>query len=68
LALLWTQADIDALKAALASGVRRVRYRGPPEREVEYQDLKAMRDLLASMVADVQGTGATRLAVTRKGV
>ena len=64
---IWTQADIDTLKAALASGVRRVRYKGPPEREVEYQDLKSMRELLASMVADVNGTGVTRLAVVRKG-
>ena len=65
---LWTQEDIDTLKAALVSGVRRVRYRGPPEREVEYQDLKSMRELLASMTADVNGSGATRLATVRKGV
>lgn len=42
----WTQAEYDALKAAVAQGVLRVEYQ---DRTVVYQDLKAMRDLLAEM-------------------
>ncbi len=63
----WTAADIAALKAAIASGVKRVRYNGPPEREVEYQDLKAMRDALAEMRADVASAPAFRRVKWDKG-
>jgi hypothetical protein len=55
---LWTQLDIDALKKAIGSGVLRVRYSGPPEREITYQSLAEMRKLLAEMVADVSGAAA----------
>jgi hypothetical protein len=74
---IWTQADIDTLKAAilgLASGekVQTVTYGGPPARSVVYHavDLPEMRKLLAEMVADVaQQAGGTRyrLAKTTKG-
>jgi hypothetical protein len=58
---IWTQADIDALKAAVASGLLTVSYSGPPARTITYQSLTAMRALLAEMVADVAGeTGARR--------
>ena len=77
MAILWTQADIDRLRAAilaLASGeaVQIVRYDGPPQREVTYHavNLSAMRDLLAEMNASVQaqsGTPRTRYAATKKG-
>lgn len=68
---LWTQADIDALKAAVASGLLSVSYAGPPARTMTYQSLAEMRALLAEMVATVAGTaGGTRyrLAATRKGL
>jgi hypothetical protein len=69
---VWTQADIDTLKAAVASGVLSVNYAGPPARSITYQSLDAMRSLLAEMVAEVSaasGTGAPyRLAATRKGL
>ncbi len=45
----WTQADADALSAAIATGVTRVHYSGPPERDVQYATLPEMRALLASM-------------------
>jgi hypothetical protein len=75
--MAWTQADADALKAAilrLASGeaVQVVSYTGPPARSVTYQqmDLKAMRELLASVQAEVNaaaGTKPYRFAAHRKG-
>jgi len=65
---LWTQADIDTLKAAVASGVLEVSYAGPPERRVRYQDLAQMRSLLASMVAQVTGAPRVRYASHSKGV
>lgn len=71
---IWTQSDIDALKTALKSGVLLVRYNGPPMREVQYQSLGAMRDLLAEMVADVNGPNGTndrrayRIGITSKGL
>ncbi len=58
---IWTQADIDNLKTAIASGVLTVHYDGPPRRSVTYQHLKDMREQLAIMVADVAGqNGAAR--------
>lgn len=68
---IWTQSDIDTLKTAVASGVLQVRYDGPPARMVQYQSLREMRDLLASMVADVaasSGSASYRLIATRKGL
>jgi hypothetical protein len=67
---IWAQADIDALKASVATGILTVRYDGPPSRQITYQSLKEMRDLLASMVADVAtsaGRTSYTLAATRKG-
>ncbi len=74
--MAWTQADADALRAAilkLATGTRvvKVAYAGPPAREVNYQegDLKIMRELLAEIEqASPTGTGSYRLAATRKGL
>lgn len=75
MATTWTQADIDTLKAAVASGILMVRYDGPPARTITYQSLREMRDLLASMQADVAASagGATagaryRFVSTRKGL
>lgn len=68
---LWTQSDIDTLKAAVASGILTVRYDGPPGRTITYQSLAEMRDLLAAMQQDVAsnaGRQPFRLAATRKGV
>ena len=68
---IWTQADVDALKAAVGSGVLQVRYDGPPARMVTYHSLAEMRALLATMVADVAASGGRasfRLIATRKGL
>jgi hypothetical protein len=58
---MWTQADIDSLKAAIALGALSVRYSGPPERQVTYHSLDEMRALLSSMQHDVDaGAGKSR--------
>ncbi len=57
----WTQTEVDALKAAIASGVLSVEYDGPPARKVQYQSLAQMRELLASIVADANAS--TRVAI-----
>ena len=68
---IWTEADVSALKAAVASGILSVRYEGPPARQITYHSLTEMRSLLASMVADVSaasGSPSYRLIATSKGV
>jgi hypothetical protein len=66
----WTEADLAALRAAVASGIQTVAYDGPPRRSITYQSLAEMRSLLASMQADVSsaaGTPRYRFVTTRKG-
>lgn len=67
----WTQADVDALKAAIATGVLEVEYDGPPKRRVRYHGLAEMRALLASMQQDVAAAAGTttnyRFGSSRKG-
>lgn len=68
---LWTQAQIDELKTAIASGVLTVSYSGPPARSVTYQSLKEMRELLSVMLQDAAQAAGGRsyvLAAHRKGV
>lgn len=65
--VIWTQADIDKLKKAIASGVLSVSYAGPPQRSVTYQSLEAMRSLLAEMVGQVNGRTAYTRASFSKG-
>ncbi len=55
-ATIWTQTDIDTLKAAIAQGVLSVSYAGPPQRSITYQSLAEMRSLLAEMVRQVNGS------------
>jgi hypothetical protein len=69
--ITWTQAEIDALRAAVASGVLTVTYDGPPKRSVTYQSLAQMRELLASMVQSTSQASGGRpgfiIVNTRKG-
>ncbi len=71
MATIWTDADIIALKTAVASGILTVSYDGPPKRLQTYQSLSEMRALLAEMVAQVGDAAGTRkhyrLATHRKG-
>jgi hypothetical protein len=67
----WVQADIDALRTAVGSGVLTVHYAGPPSRSITYHSLSEMRSLLADMVAEVANAAGTRtgyrFAASRKG-
>lgn len=67
MATIWTQADIDTLKKAVASGVMTVSYSGPPARLQTYHSLAEMRSLLADMQRQVNGGTTTRLVKTSKG-
>lgn len=67
MATTWTQADIDKLSAAVASGVLIVNYAGPPAYSVTYQSLDAMRRLLAEMIGQVHGRTAFRRVSHDKG-
>jgi hypothetical protein len=50
----YTQADIDALKAALASGAQKVKFgSGPDSREVEYTSRANMLAQLQDMMQEV---------------
>lgn len=52
--MAYTQADIDALKAAIATGAKRVKFgAGPDARETEFRSLEEMRSTLADMIAEV---------------
>lgn len=58
--MAWTQTDIDALKKAMAGGIRRVRYTSG---EVEYRSLDEMKELLADMENQVSGNRRIRRTV-----
>lgn len=60
--MAWSQSDIDALKAAMGKGLKRVRYTSG---EVEYQSVDDMRKLLADMERDVNPDGNTSRRVGR---
>lgn len=47
---LWTQADYDALKAAIALGALRVEY---ADKRIEYRSLNDMKRLLEEMANDL---------------
>jgi hypothetical protein len=63
----YTEAQRDALQAAIASGVLAVTFNG---RTVTYNSLKDMRDLLAEMERSLNPTSVYpyRLAAHSKGV
>lgn len=52
--MAYTQDDIDALKAALATGTKRVKFQsGSDSREVEYQSRADMVAQLEDMIQEV---------------
>lgn len=65
--MAWTQTDIDRLKAAIATGARRVEYgSGETRRVVEYRSLSEMEKILAEMQDDIAGALApARTAITQ---
>lgn len=54
--MAFTQAHINALKAAIATGARRVRY--PDGKEVEYRTLDEMQKTLLLMTNEVSPSTA----------
>jgi hypothetical protein len=54
--MAWSQSDIDALKAAIATGTRSVSY---SDRAVTYHSMDDMLKALQAMEAEVAGTQAT---------
>lgn len=74
MASIWTQADADAVKAAvlaLATGTRVVTidYAGPPQRSATYGivDLPELRKLYAEIVRSLSGAPRFRHAAFGKG-
>jgi hypothetical protein len=65
--MAWTQADIDALKRAIATGARRVEYgSGETRRVLENRSLAELKDILAGMEEEVAGALAPqRTAITQ---
>ena len=58
--MAWTQTDIDALKSAMARGIKRVQYTSG---SVEYQSVADMKALLKDMERDVATSGPIRRTV-----
>lgn len=60
----FTQEQIDALKEAIASGVRVVRHN---ETTTAYQSIQQMKDALAIMQAEVNGVPRRTVAKFTRG-
>ncbi|KAI93925.1 hypothetical protein T281_13800 [Rhodomicrobium udaipurense JA643] len=59
--MAYQQADIDALKRAIATGGRKVRYESGGEvREVTYRSLDEMERSLAAMEREIAGASRPR--------
>ena len=56
----YTQTQVDAMRAAIASGATRVRMNGE---EVQYRSLNEMRSILADMEASVGSTKRPKVGV-----
>jgi hypothetical protein len=54
--MAYTQTDADTLRAAIASGVRRVSFEN---KTVEYQDMSAMRAALKDIQAELDAAAGT---------
>lgn len=59
--MAYTQTDIDALRSALAKGIRRARLNGE---EVEFNSPNEMRRQLREMEAELAGTSIGQLTVS----
>jgi hypothetical protein len=66
--MAWTQADVDALKQAIATGASEVIL---PDRQVRFRSLSEMRQTLAMAEAEVNGGRPRTRAIrfqTDKGI
>jgi hypothetical protein len=66
--MAWTQANIDALKAAIATGALEVETRqGEVTQRVKYRSLADMQRTLAEMEAEVASAAPVRVAYFAHG-
>lgn len=56
----FTQAQLDAIKRAYASGVTRVSYDG---KSTDYRSLAEMRQIIATIEADLAAQGGKKLPI-----
>lgn len=61
--MAYSQQDVDALKAAIASGARDVQY--SDNSRITYRSLDEMREILAGMEAEVAGASVSRARTIR---
>ena len=54
--MIWTQADLDALKTAYKSGITRVRYQ---DTETTYRSLAEMRSMITEAERELSNTTRT---------
>jgi hypothetical protein len=54
--MAWTQADVDRIKAAIASGTKTVAY---ADKTISYQDTRSMLEALQAMESEVAGSGSS---------
>jgi hypothetical protein len=60
--MAYSQSDIDALKAAIATGATLVKFgAGADSREVRYRSLEEMRAILADMEAELSASSVSQL-------
>ena len=57
--MAYSQAQLDAIKAAYASGVTRVSYDG---KTTEYRSLAEMREIIATIEADLAAQAGRKVA------
>ena len=63
--LEWTQAELDAIRAAYVAGVKAITVGGVRK---EFQSFQAMKDILAAANRQINGAPAVRYARTNKGL
>lgn len=61
--MAWTQDDVDALKVAIATGVKDVQYSDGSR--MTYRSLAEMKDILGGMEAEIAGATAKRARTVR---
>ena len=63
--MAWTQDDVDAIKAALATGARDVQYSDGSR--VSYRSEAEMMSIMKRMQAEVAGSSVTSVKTVRFG-
>ena len=61
--MAWTQDDINALKASIATGIKDVQYSDGSR--VTYRSLEEMKDILGQMQGEVEAGAVKRVRTIR---